>query len=488
MKILLVEDSSVDRMFVTHALRSVVDFNHELVTCVSLAAAKESMLATNFDVVLLDLCLTDSDGLETCQAVTSTFRGIPVVVMTGTDDRAMAKKAMLGGAQDYLVKGEFPGTAISRVLQYAVDRFQLTRELAQRDFHFQQILSHVPAIIWTTNRELTITSMQGAGLAEIQLVPGQIVGSSVREFMSDGDASEESVMAHEVAVSGNSISLELKHLGRIFEAKIDPLHEPEFGVVGTIGLALDVTERRNLDHEINFARLIQEGLLPAEPPHIEGFDIHGGSFSAKQTCGDWFDFLNLSDSSVALVVGDVSGKGFGPAILSATIAAYLEALAENHSDLQEILTLCNRLICKRGLDGQFAVLSAGRLRAGEMSVTYGGAGEEILIVGQEGQLRHQVPASGLPLGVMEDAVYDPSSVVDLLPGDVLLFLTDGFREAMNEDDNQYGISRIVATVAENQSGSARDIFNMLLRSSRQFSACVNQQDDMTGIVVKVLER
>ena len=75
----------------------------------------------------------------------------------------------------------------------------------------------------------------------------------------------------------------------LFECKIDPLYDTEQQVTGTIGIALDVTERRYLDRELHFARLVQEALLPTEHPQLEGFEIFGGSHPAKQTCGDWFD-------------------------------------------------------------------------------------------------------------------------------------------------------------------------------------------------------
>ena len=486
MKILLVEDNPVDRMFVSHSLLDIADFNCELVHCVSLAQAIQYLSTSTFDVILLDLSLPDSEGIETCQRIVSTVRGTPIVIMTGTDDRALASEAMRRGAQDYLVKGAFPGSAIARVLQYAIDRFHFHRELAQREDYFKQVLSHVPAIIWTTDCDLTITSAVGAGLREVALDSVPIVGKSIVDYMSQASEPDAIMGAHMDAASGNSASLESNCKGRVFEVKIDPLYDAEVGVVGTIGIALDVTERRNLDREIGFARLIQEGLLPSSHPCLKGFDIYGGSFPAKQTCGDWFDYLMFADGSVGLVVGDVSGKGFGPAILSATMAAYLEVLAENHTDIQQILTLVNRLVCRRGLDGQFTVLSLGRLRAEDRSLIYGGAGEEILIVGCSGELKHRVHSSGLPLGVMEDALYEPATTVSLESGDVLLFLTDGFREAMNSRDVLFGVSRVVESIAANRDGSAMEIFQALRQSAHDFADGHNQLDDMTGVVVKVL--
>ena len=487
MKILLVEDNPVDRMFVTQSLRQVEGFEHDLILCESLTEALEQLAASEFDVILLDLWLPDSEGLETCHRVADAVRNIPVVVMTGTDDRALATEAMRSGAQDYLVKGAFPGSAIARVLQYAIDRYHFQRELTHREYHFQQVLSHVPAIIWTTDSALEITSALGTGLQLLNLDPQQIVGKTLKEFLRTTGETDGAVRAHQRALKGRSVGFETEWRGRTFEVKVEPLHEPEREVSGTIGVALDVTERRHLDREINFARLVQEALLPAEHPRLDGFDIFGGSCPARQTCGDWFDYLMFPDGSLGLVVGDVSGKGFGPAILSATMAAYLEVLAETHSDVQEIVNFCNRLVCKRSVDGQFAVLSLGRLQPGVRSLTYGGAGEGMLIVSRTGQLKHKVPSSGFPLGLVDDNSYEPPVQIPLEPGDVLLFLTDGFREAENGDGDLFREARIVETVAANLHASASEIYKALWRAARKFADGHRQQDDMTGIVVKVLD-
>ena len=487
MKILLVEDNPLDRLFVEQSLRQVRGFEYELVQCASLGEGLDQILASPFDVILLDLWLPDSEGLETCHRMVAAVRNTPVVVMTATDDRTLATEAMRGGAQDYLVKGAFPGPAIARVLLYAIDRSHFQRELALRENHFQQVLSHLPAIIWTTDCALQITSVLGAGLQLLNLDPRQIVGQTLKDDPRLTESGERTVRAHQRALNGESVAFEAEWLERIFEVRIDPMYESERTVIGTVGVALDVTERRTLDREINIARLVQEALLPAEHPSLQGFEIFGGSYPAKQTCGDWFDYLEFPDGSLGLVVGDVSGKGFGPAILSATMAAYLEVLAESHSDVQEILNCCNRLICQRRLDGQFAVLSLGRLQSGMRTLSFGGAGEGMLIVSRTGKLKQKVASSGFPFGLVDDASFDAPSQVALEPGDVLLLLTDGFREALNRDHQLFGESRIIETVAANSHASAEEIFKALWRAARRFADGHHQQDDMTGIVVKVLE-
>ena len=487
MKILLVEDNPADRMFVKHALQQVEGFDHELVHCESLTDALGLLAASPFDVVLLDLWLPDSEGVETCNRLIAAALDVPVVVMTGSSDRTLATEAIRSGAQDFLVKGTFYGSAIDRILRHAIERHQFRRELESRDNRLREVCSHVPAIIWTTDNELEITNAMGAGLQLLDVDSRQTEGIPLQEYLRSVGEADGVVEAHRHALAGNSIAMEAEWLGRIFELKIDPLHTAGLEISGTVGVGLDVTERRALDREISFARLVQESLQPAEHPHLQGFEIFGGSYPARQTCGDWFDYLLFPDGSLGLFVGDVSGKGFGPAILSARIAAYLEVLAETHSDVPTILTFCNRLVCRRAIEGQFAILQLARLQPGVHTVTFGGAGDGMLIVDRDGRLKNRVHSSGLPIGLIDPTSYKDAAQVPLEPGDILLLLTDGFREAFNPTGHMFGESRIVETVADNAHASASEIFHAVWDAARNFSDMKGQQDDMTGIVVKVLD-
>lgn len=98
MKILLVEDSPVDRMFVTQSLRRVDDFEYELVLATSLADALRQLKAASFHVILLDLGLPDCEGGETCRRIVAAAHDVPVVVLTGSDDRNLATQAIRSGA------------------------------------------------------------------------------------------------------------------------------------------------------------------------------------------------------------------------------------------------------------------------------------------------------------------------------------------------------------------------------------------------------
>ncbi|MBY0432420.1 MAG: response regulator, partial [Rhodospirillales bacterium] len=142
--VLLVEDNPGDARLVREMLR---DWDgHPKIGAVhavdSLAGALAALAAEAFQVVLLDLSLPDSHGLETVSRLRQAAPTIPVVVLSGTDDEEMALKAVKGGAQDYLVKGRGDGETICRAISYAIERFRAEEALRQNEAELRTIFDH----------------------------------------------------------------------------------------------------------------------------------------------------------------------------------------------------------------------------------------------------------------------------------------------------------------------------------------------------------
>ena len=121
----------------------------------------------------------------------------------------------------------------------------------------------------------------------------------------------------------------------------------------------DVTELKKAQErevEMRLARVVQQKLYPVRAPEIEGFDLAGAAFPADHTCGDYYDFVPFPDGRVGIAVGDVSGHGFGPALLMAETRAYLRSLSRTSSDLGQILRRLNRFLCQDTEDERFVTL------------------------------------------------------------------------------------------------------------------------------------
>ena len=483
MRIFLAEDNPMDRLLITRLLEKIEDFPHELVSSASANETIQLCRESHFDVILLDLHLTDSQGIETLTFIHQALPNLPIVVLTGSKESELAAIALRSGAQDYLVKRELSDTLMARVLKYAIERHRYRMELAQQDIHYLRILHQVPAVIWTTDCDLSITSTAGAPLCETldQKNPDHL-GKFVGDFLVGSPDLQLLIRSHEQALIGNNVSLEIEWLKRFFRIKLIPLNLGGQKITGVLGIAIDVSEQR----ELSVARLMQMSLRPASEPRIPGFDIYGASHAALETCGDWFDYLYWRDGAIGLVVGDLCGKGYGAAIMGTAVNSYLEAVVETQAEPAEIVTLCNRLFCKHSQESGFALLSLVRLHPAERTIDYVGAGEGMLIIAADGSLKHKLGASGIPLGISPHSEYEVPVTVPLETGDTLLLLTDGFREAGSREGEIFGEQRIAEMIGKLTTQSAQDIFEALRAACLEFGKGNGGFDDMTGIVVKVL--
>ena len=130
-KALLLEDNPGDVRLVQEALAQSTSTQVEWITATHLEDALKKINNTKFDIVLLDLSLPDSHGLDTFLSFQNLVPDLPIVILTGTDDEALALEAMQKGAQDYLVKGQIPGDSLIRSIRYAIERQQLQQKLSE---------------------------------------------------------------------------------------------------------------------------------------------------------------------------------------------------------------------------------------------------------------------------------------------------------------------------------------------------------------------
>ncbi len=244
-------------------------------------------------------------------------------------------------------------------------------------------------------------------------------------------------------------------------------------------------EQERLREEIRLARLIQQKLFPVAPLPSATFDISGASYPAEATGGDYFDYIPMRDGALGVVIGDVSGHGFGPALLMAELRAYLRALLLTREDVGEIVGLLNRALADDAPDGHFATLLLARLDPTTRSVIYASAGHTPgYILGSSGDVKSVLQATGMPLAVLMDGDFPAVVVPPLEPGELLLLTTDGIVEAHGPDGKLFGMDRLLGVVRTNQARTARTIVDTVYSTVRSFCGAQAQLDDMTMIVIK----
>ena len=246
------------------------------------------------------------------------------------------------------------------------------------------------------------------------------------------------------------------------------------------------TER--LNQEIQLARQIQQKLFPAAPLPLAGWDIAGASFPAEATGGDYFDYIPMQDGSLATVIADVSGHGFGPALLMAELRAYLRAFLLTRTDVSEIVRLLNRALSADTDGSHFATLFLGKLHPQTRAFVYASAGHSSgYLLNRDGKLKAELLSTDIPLGVLPDSEFRAAPQTWLEPGETVVLFTDGLIEACDNRGVAFGNAGVLEIVHAHRELPAREIVKTLFAAVHNLCGPETQMDDMTAIVIKVEE-
>jgi sigma-B regulation protein RsbU (phosphoserine phosphatase) len=205
-------------------------------------------------------------------------------------------------------------------------------------------------------------------------------------------------------------------------------------------------EREAMDREAQEARTIQQALLPKSSPFIPGFVISGLSVPARAVGGDWYDFIPFPDGRWGLVLADVSGKGTAAALLMSATRGMLRSLAEACCTPGEVLTKLNRLMVDDFPAGKFVTMVYAVLDPAARSVIFSNAGHLLPLFIDGSGARFLDVERGLPLG-LGCGDYSETQVT-LTEGSRLVFYSDGITEAVNPDEEEFGLDRLAELAAE----------------------------------------
>jgi serine phosphatase RsbU (regulator of sigma subunit) len=244
------------------------------------------------------------------------------------------------------------------------------------------------------------------------------------------------------------------------------------------------SELQQINHDLDIARSIQQDLLPTSPPELEHFDIAGWNQPANQTGGDYFDWQVLPDGQLAISVGDATGHGIGPALVSALCRAYARAsfLSDGHDRVLERL---NSLLANDLADDRFVTFAVIFLNptSGEIKVLSAGHGP-ILWYRRAINKWENFEAQGIPLGMIDGMPYEDSRLKALKAGDMIVLVTDGFYEWQNPENEEFGIERLKGTIRQSRDASAEEVIAQLYAAVKLFSQGTEQKDDLTAVVLK----
>jgi serine phosphatase RsbU (regulator of sigma subunit) len=248
-------------------------------------------------------------------------------------------------------------------------------------------------------------------------------------------------------------------------------------------------ERERIEQELRVARLIQQTLLPKHVPDLEGYQLAAYYQPAREVGGDFYDFLELDEGHLGLVVGDVTDKGVPAAIVMATTRTMLRASAQRLDSPAEVLKRVNDVIVRDIPPNMFITCLYAILEPKSGVLRYSNAGHDLPYrrssksVGMAEELR----ATGMPLGLLPGMSYEQKEIV-LDRGDSVLFYSDGLVEAHDPEREMFGFPRLQGLVGAYRSEGPAMVNFLLSELARFTGGDWEQEDDITLVTLDRSER
>jgi phosphoserine phosphatase RsbU/P len=240
-------------------------------------------------------------------------------------------------------------------------------------------------------------------------------------------------------------------------------------------------ERQRLEQEINIARDIQQALLPRNFPDHPHFAVTGINFPCLSVGGDYFDVFPLSENRTAFLIADVSGKGLGAALLTTMLQGALSGMTLG-TDPARVFNHVNRFLCDHAEVGRYATMFFGILdQDGYLEFINAGHPSPFLI--RRGVAEEAFTEGSFPVGLVPEAEYTASRL-KLEPGDTLVLFSDGVTEAMDPNEQMFGIPRLRELLTGQTECPLEHLQKCILEAVENFARGAHQADDLTLLIVR----
>ncbi len=242
-------------------------------------------------------------------------------------------------------------------------------------------------------------------------------------------------------------------------------------------------QERRLERDLAMARELQFRLLPQSRPKLANLDIAAKFSPARAIGGDLYDFVSYSQSRTALVIGDVSGKGAPAAIYAALVSGIIRSHAPMEPGPAEMLSAVNYSLADRRIDGQFVsvIYAVWDDENRTLQVANSGLPRPVYCHNGKTQL---IEATGLPLGLFDDADYDEFTF-QAKDDDIFVFFSDGILDATNKAGDLFGRTRLEKVIAEQCANSAEAMVKSIFKAAAEHARGVETFDDQTVVAIKV---
>jgi len=240
---------------------------------------------------------------------------------------------------------------------------------------------------------------------------------------------------------------------------------------------------RRMKRELDQAAEIQRSVLPSGAPKVAGADLAGYNAPCRTVGGDYFDFFTYPNGRVAMVLGDVSGKGTSASLMMMGLQARVQVLADEPRDLAAAMNRLNKITCQNCPSNRFITFFFCVLDPATGDLAFSNAGHNPPFVVRAGGTVENLEGGGPPLGILSFFDY-PEFHAKLEPGETLAIYSDGVTEAMNAAGDEFGDDRFAEVLKANRLKSAAEIVAAVNQDLVEFAAGAPAADDVTLIIAR----
>jgi sigma-B regulation protein RsbU (phosphoserine phosphatase) len=259
-------------------------------------------------------------------------------------------------------------------------------------------------------------------------------------------------------------------------------------MTGSIGTLIEEqNKRQRLENEISIAREVQNQLFPSTLPSVPGVEIEAICKAARSVSGDYYDFIQLSPTHVAIAIADISGKGISAALLMASLQAALrsQTLTEGseHLSTAELVARLNKHLVRNTADDRFATFFIAVYDSATRTLRYTNAGHLPSFLICNGST-HLLDKGGMVLGVVDDYVFEQGSL-EVAPDSLLIGYSDGLVEPENVYGEEFGIPRLKEAAVRVHGAAPLMVAESLMAAAEEWAGTPEQADDMTVLVARL---
>jgi sigma-B regulation protein RsbU (phosphoserine phosphatase) len=250
-------------------------------------------------------------------------------------------------------------------------------------------------------------------------------------------------------------------------------------------LIVEQKERQKLENEIAIAQQVQAQLFPQRLPDLPGVEMFGICRPARTVSGDYYDFIKLGPTRLALVLADISGKGLFASLLMASLQASLrsQAMLEQRCDTAKLMGRLNEQLFHNTTDDRYATMFYAEYDSATRILSYTNAGHLAPMLLNGGQVT-RLDKGGTAIGLFEEFEWEEGRA-EVMPGGVLVIFTDGLTEPENVYGEEFGDKRLLDVAQRNREATCAELGTRLIDAAEQWSGTAEQADDMTVVVARM---